>query len=420
MRVIGFVEGAIGSKGGFGLVGVPTILGCTAARGHQIALLVAGAPNPGREKFVVPDVEHALARKEGAGTFGVVPFDAPLQKWAFAPSMIWRAYHAVRGADFVSLHSLYSFPVLIGFMLARLHRKPYGLWPHGVLAEAQQRVSVRKKRLYDSLFARRIIKHASILFYSGIREREEAEKTFVLQTGKRAPSVVIPDGFDASEFAELPDRGSFRKRFLNSERGPLILFLARLNAKKGLHLLAEAMAIVSARIPNARLAIVGLPDPPQFEGQVRQWLREAGVESKTVLTGKVDSPTKLQAFADADVFVLLSLAENFGFSLFEAMASRLPVVVSDSLEFSGEIAAAHAGFAVKRDPSEAAAAIVQVLQNSELRREMGNNSARLAQRYPPEDTALNVERAIECILNRHPLPADLTCERAADRLAWTT
>jgi glycosyltransferase involved in cell wall biosynthesis len=412
MRIIGFVEGAIRSKGGFGLVGVPTILGSTAARGHQIALLIAGAPNPGREKFVVPDVEHALARKEGAGTFGVVAFDSPLPKWAFAPSMIWRAYQAVRAADFVSLHSLYSFPVLLGFVAARLHRKPYGLWLHGVLSEPQQRVSIRKKRLYDRAFARRIIKHASILFYSGIRERKEAEKTFVLQTrkptAKGSPSVVIPDGFDASEFADLPPRGSFRRRFLSGDSGPLILFLARLNPKKGLDLLAQAMAIVSARVPNARLAVVGLPDPPSFESQVRQWLREANVESKTVLTGKVDSGTKLQAFADADVYVLLSQAENFGFSIFEAMASRLPVVVSDTLEFSSEISAVHAGFAVKREPAEAAAAIVDVLQNPELQREMGKNGARLAQRYPLENTAINVERAIECILNRRPLPADLT------------
>jgi glycosyltransferase involved in cell wall biosynthesis len=286
-----------------------------------------------------------------------------------------------------------------------------------VLAEAQQRVSVRKKRLYDTLFARGIAEHASILFYSGIRERAEAETAFVHRprkpTAKRAPSVVIPDGFDASEFASLPARGSFRKRFLNGDNGPLILFLARLNAKKGLQLLSQSMAIVSARVPNARLAIVGLPDPPQFEGQVRAWVREAGVESKTVLTGKVDFAMKLQAFADADVYVLLSLAENFGLSIFEAMASRLPVVVSDTLEFSGEISAAHAGFAVGRDPAEAAAAIARLLQDSELRREMGENGAHLAQRYPLENTAINVERAIDCILNGRPLPADLT--RQADR-----
>jgi glycosyltransferase involved in cell wall biosynthesis len=139
-------------------------------------------------------------------------------------------------------------------------------------------------------------------------------------------------------------------------------------------------------------------------------VREAGVESKTVLTGKVDFATKLQAFADADVYVLLSLAENFGLSIFEAMASRLPVVVSDTLEFSGDIAAAHAGFTVKREPAEAAAAIVQLLENPELRREMGKNGAWLAQRYPLENTAVNVERAIECILNGRPLPSDLVCQ----------
>lgn len=410
MRIVGFVEGATLSKGGLGLVGVPTILGSTAARGHQIALLVAGPPNPDREKFVVPDVEHALTRKEGAGTFGLVTFKS-WPRWAFAPSIMWRANRVVRTADFVSLHSLYSFPVLVGFVLARVHRKPYGLWPHGVLAEVQQRLSARKKRLYDGVIARRIMNHASVLFFSGKKEREEAQRSFVLQSGgtrKKAPSVVIPDGFDAREFASLPPRGSFRKRYLMDHAGPLVLFLARLNAKKGLHLLAQAMAIVSAQIPNARLAIVGPPDPVGFEPQVRQWLRECGVESKTIVTGKVDFETKLQALADADVYVLPSAAENFGFSIFEAMASRLPVVVSDTLEYSGEIASARAGLAVQREPGKVAEAIVRLLEDPELRRQMGENGARLTRRYSLEETATKVERTIECILHSRPLPVELT------------
>ena len=123
MRIVGFAEGATLGRGGLGLVGVPTILGSTAAKGHQIALLVGGPPIAGREQFVVPDLEHALSRKEGAGTFGLVAFKA-WEKWAFAPLMLLRANRVVRTADFVSLLSLFWFPVLAVCLVASLHRKP--------------------------------------------------------------------------------------------------------------------------------------------------------------------------------------------------------------------------------------------------------------------------------------------------------
>ena len=84
-------------------------------------------------------------RKEGAGTFGMVTFRS-LQQWAFAPSILWRARRYVRSADFVSLHSLYSFPVFAGYLLARWYKKPYAFWPHGVLAAFQTTRERRERR----------------------------------------------------------------------------------------------------------------------------------------------------------------------------------------------------------------------------------------------------------------------------------
>jgi glycosyltransferase involved in cell wall biosynthesis len=268
MKIVGFAEGARGDLAG--IVSIPMILSSTAAHGHNVVLLMGGSVIPGRERFVVPNYDSALARKEGNGTFGVVIVKA-WTRWAFCPAMIWRFGRLVREADFVTLHSLYSFPVLAGYLLARFHRKPYGIWPHGVLAPFQRRISVRKKWLYNKLFSDRILQNGSVLFYSAEGERQEAAAL-----GFRTPSVIVPDGFNADEFAILPKRGQFRERFLNGHTGPLVLFLARLNAKKGLDLLIQAMKHVIAERPDTRLAIVGPPDPVSFNKQVLQWVKENG------------------------------------------------------------------------------------------------------------------------------------------------
>ena len=114
---------------------------------------------------------------------------------------------------------------------------------------------------------------------------------------------------------------------------------------------AEAMAYVSTKVPNVRLAIVGGGDPPNFIDQVRICLKYFGIADRAVLTGPLIGRKKLEAFADADIFVLPSHAENFAFAMFEAMASRIPVVISSTLNFAHEVERYSAGLVVKRDSS---------------------------------------------------------------------
>jgi glycosyltransferase involved in cell wall biosynthesis len=369
---------------------------------------MGGPVIPGRENFAVPDIKSALARKEGEGTFGIVSIKSWL-RWRFCPAIFWRFSGLVRDADFVTLHSLYSFPVLAGYLLARFHRKPYGIWPHGVLAPFQRQISARKKWIYNTLFADRILENAAVIFYSAEGEREEAAPL-----GFRSPSVIVPDGFNADEFAKLPPRGRFRERFMGGHTGPLVLFLARLHAKKGLDLLIKAMRRVIAERPDTRLAIVGPWDPDSFRKQVLQWIKESGIESQTVLPGAAGPEMRLEAFADADVYVLPSHAENFGFSVFEAMACGVPVVISETLNYAAQIAQSGAGFALPRSTEEFCSAIISLIDQPEARREMGVCGKAFVRRYSLRETGTKVAETIESILQLRPFPDDLSPRAAVE------
>ncbi|HUB79445.1 MAG TPA: glycosyltransferase [Bryobacteraceae bacterium] len=400
MTILSFAEGAHPHKGRLNLVGAPLILASLAERGHSAILALGGPPATGTQHFAAAGLPDALSRKQGAGTFASIPFNA-WTPWAFAPNMC-KLGHTVRESDFVLLHSLYSFPVLAGALLARAYRKPYGIWFHGVLAPVQRRISAKKKWLYNKIAADRILAHASVLFYTARGERKEAEELHLT-----APSVVIPLGIDTGQFERLPPRGSFRARFLGGFNGPLLLFLGRLNAKKGLDLLCETMAQVLARRPDCRLAIVGPADPPSFEQRVRQWVRGNGVENAVVLTGPADPQLRLYALADADLFVLPSHAENFCHAAFEAMAGQIPVVVSDTLNYAQEICRHGAGAAVPRNAQSFSSEVLRLLDEPETRRQMGANGLRLARSYSWKHTASRLERTIEHVLQQRPIPADL-------------
>jgi glycosyltransferase involved in cell wall biosynthesis len=382
MRVIGFVEGAQRQSGGVGLTGVPMIHQSLAARGHEDLLVVAGNMIPSGTRFRVqaPDRAFATETRGQAGAFAI----PSLSRWGFSFAMS-RMAPEVRRCDFVCLHSLYSFPVLAGYVMARRHHKPYGLWPHGVLAPVQRRISRGRKRLYDAIVSRRIIEHASVLFFSAPGERDETRAL-----GLTAPSVVIPHGIDLQPFSHLPERGRFRQAHLGGRSGHVVLYLGRLNEKKGLDVLIDAAEAIVAAVPDTMIAIVGGAHPPSFARQVADWVKRSPVHDHIVMPGLFDEAQKLEALADADVFALPSEAENFGFAMFEAMASRVPVVVSDTLNYATAVRDADAGLTPPRESRAFADAIVSLLQDPERRRRMGVNGARLAdciiarRRFPPE------------------------------------
>jgi glycosyltransferase involved in cell wall biosynthesis len=313
----------------------------------------------------------------------------------------------VPDADFITLHSLYSFPVLAGYLLARRHHKPYGLWPHGVLAPFQRKVHWRRKWLYDRVIAWRILKEAKVLFFSALGERKEIQSLNLT-----TPAVIIPHGIDTQKYIELPRRGHFRNRYLGGHVGPLVLYLGRLNAKKGLDLLVEAMAKVFEKMPNVRLAIAGGADPPRFMDQVNTQLKKLGIADRAILTGRLSDQEKMEAFADSDVFVMASHAENFSFAMFEAMASRIPVVISNTLNFAQEVKRNSAGIIVDRDPISFANAILDLLQETEVgRHQIGENGRNLAYDFSWEACGEKMEQTIKCILQGKPLPAELTLDK---------
>ena len=300
---------------------------------------------------------------------------------------------------------MYSFPVLAGYVLAMRNRTPFGLWPHGVLAPVQREVGWAKKLVYDAMIGRRILDDASVLFYSAEGEREEARPL-----GLKTPSVVIPHGIDSRQFANLPGPGAFRQKHMAGHQGPLVLYLGRLNVKKGVDLLVESMAHVVREIPDARLAIAGGGHPPSCTNQVRQWVAQAGIQEKTVLTGLLDEKEKLEALSDCDVLVLPSVAENFGFAMFEAMASARAVVCSDTLNYAGEVSRSGSGVVAERTPASFAAAIGHLLSNADERATMGRNGQRFAGNYSWGTCGRLVEMAIQSILTGELFASELKPE----------
>jgi glycosyltransferase involved in cell wall biosynthesis len=403
MKILSLVEGAT-QRSGTREIRVPGAVGIgqsLADRGHQVVVCMGGPVVPDHEKYLQTTPSEVLNRTGNA--FGVIPYSAT-EFWSFSPGLIMDLNRNAGRVNFIILHSLYSFPVLAGYLMARKYRKPYAIWLHGVLAPIQRTKSWRKKWIYDRLIGNHILKHASMVVYTAKGEYEET-----LPLRLTSPAVLIPLGMRIQDYTALPPRGQFRTEYLSGYGGPIVLYLGRLNVKKGLDLLAKSMKLVLEQKPEARLVIVGGGDPPSFAATVREWCRASGLDAQAVFTGPItDLEKKKQVFVDADVFVLPSHAENFGFAMFEAMASRVPVVISNTLNYAAEVSHYQAGLVVRRDPQEIAKGVLRLLGDNQLRQVMGENGLRLAQAYSWNATALRLERVINSILHDQPIPPDIS------------
>lgn len=136
---------------------------------------------------------------------------------------------------------------------------------------------------------------------------------------------VIPNGVDCSNLNFSFDQVSFRRRFAeDSEK--IILFVGRHVFEKGIHILAEAGKEVIRRNYNTKFVIAGAGP---MTDEMKNLVRNNGMENKFLFTGFVDSDTKNKLYRVADVAIFPSIYEPFGIVALEAMASGCPVVVSD-------------------------------------------------------------------------------------------
>jgi phosphatidylinositol alpha-mannosyltransferase len=176
---------------------------------------------------------------------------------------------------------------------------------------------------------------------------------------------IIPNGVNYQQFATpVPPFPDFKDGKLN------VLFLGRLEKRKGLPYLLQAYAQVKARLPESRLIIVG-PDGGMQAG-AEAFVRREGL-TDVVFTGYVPDVDKLRYYRTADVFCAPNTGnESFGVILLEAMAAGTPVIASNIEGFAYVVGHEQEGLLVPpRDATALADALVQLLADADRRQEMG-------------------------------------------------
>ena len=336
----------------------------TAALGHEVAIYTTDREMDAGER----QGRRAGGRRDGV-ELQVFPQHAPTIVGTSFP--LARALAAaVPRADVVHLHSLYLFHTWITARLCRRYGVPYLLRPHGTLDPFLWRRHRARKAVLEALFQNRVLREAAAIHYTA-----EEEMRLAAPYAQGAPGVVVPNGLDLAQYAELPPPGSFRARYPEIGRRRIVLFLSRLNFKKGLDVLIPAFARAARRHDDLHLVIAG-PDDGQLAA-AQGWVAAQGIGGRTSFVGMLDHAGKLGCFRDASMFVLPSYSENFGIAIVEAMACGVPVAISDRVNIWREIEAAGAGFVAPPTVEDVARQIDRLAGDAAAAAAMGERGRQL-------------------------------------------
>lgn len=379
LRILHVISSVSPEKGGPSKTAVE-LSRTLAKRGHHVELFTTtlGA---------VKDLDPLLsAAKPAIPT--VFPVRTPAA-WGFSPELASALSRRIQEFDVVHIHSVYMFHTAVAARLCQHYGIPYIIRPHGTLDPFLRSRGRLKKWLYTTAIEKHHLDRAAAIHYTS----EEEMRTAHQDMGIRAPGIVVGLGVHPDDYLSLPDPEVFKSRFPETRGKKILLFLSRLNFKKGIDVLVDAMAELSSD-PNLHLVLAG-PDDDGYGREIRGWLRARDIESRVTFTGMLVGSLKLAAYSAATLSVLPSYTESFGFAAVEALAAGVPLVVSDQVHLAPVFDANDAAIVTECTATSVAAGMRRVIEEPGLASRLRANGQALVARE------FTWDRVVEILVPRY-------------------
>ena len=271
--------------------------------------------------------------------------------------------------DIVHLHDLISFHAVAAMIFCKKNDVPYILSPHGCINWFIDKKILN--RTFYHLFGKKILDSAEKITLLHSSEMEEFSRLGV----PSSRCITVPNGIDPSPFRHGSGAGTFRKMHHILPDQKVVLYLGRIHPIKGIDLLLRSFSDLPEG-PGSRLVIAG-----RDEGYVRELKDLADqlhVADRVVFTGPLTELEKIDAYIDADLYVLPSVHEGFGITVLEAMASGTPVIVTKSCHISESIE--RCAVVVEYDRDALGSALRKLLTDAEARNALAAKGLDLVQK----------------------------------------
>lgn len=329
-------------------------------QGHQVDIL--SPMTPGEKMYPAPEGSRLIPCKRTTPISNIYR-EFSIEMYDFLKKNI-------QHYDIIHMHGIWHFGSLAPFLIP--HRAALVITIHGLLDKWAVAHSKWKKDIVTALYQKRILGKADLIQINNTDEEEDV----IRYLGYRpANMVIVPNGMKVSEYMNLPEKGIFRKKHEISEQQQMILFMGRLNIKKGLDLLLPAFKQVCEKLPDAVLILAGPDDG--YQAETEEFIRTNKLGDRIKLVGMLTDTIKKEALSDADLFVLPSYSEGFSIAVLEAMTSKVPTLVSDRVGFGDYIKQYEAAYLTPLNSEGVATGLLKILQDKSYADELKNRAFKM-------------------------------------------
>lgn len=277
-------------------------------------------------------------------------------------------------ADVVHLHGLWSGQNWSAGKAAQKQNKPLIVTPHSMMMPWAWNRSGWKKRPIGWLF-----EHANLRNAARIHALAEGEAAHIRALGFNQNVAVIPNAIEPSEFETHPSAESLEKRFPAAKSAKWVLFLGRIAEQKGI---IEAMRACFDTLSSGDKWHFFAAGPDEFgmTPMLKAAVARKALVDRVTFAGMLSREDVLACLGRASILLQPSKSEGLSMSILEAMASGLPVVISDACNMP-EVEEHGAGKVVAPERRAIASALRQMVAVSdEERRSMGQKGRMLVRK----------------------------------------
>lgn len=294
----------------------------------------------------------------------VIPFDYLFDLHLFIPSPSIKKWLSenIRDFDVIHLNGARSYQNNIVLKYANKYKVPYILQPHGSILRI---IDIKPlKLIYDLIWGNDILMNSSRIIALHKREVEQIKSRGISEN----KIDIVPNGIDLLEFSDLPPRGRFREKHNIRMNTKIILFLGRIHKIKGINLLIEAFSELNECLVDTMLVIVGRDDG--LLDSLQKQVVFLKLTDNVLFTGPLFGNEKIEAFNDADVYVLPSIYDTFPLTIMEACACGIPIVTTDRCGIA-DIVKDSVGYVVEYNSYQLKQALIDILTDPDLRKNFG-------------------------------------------------
>lgn len=361
-------------------------------RGHEVTVFTTDTVDASKRTIISEEEIDGIKVKRFKNVNNSIAYHHNI---SLSPGMLPALGRQLKDFDLVHIHEYRTIQNVFVLHYAVKYDTPYVLQAHGSatkLATFFQKKTLKK--IFDNLWGYRILKGASRLI-----ALTKAETLEYISMGITKDKIeLVPNAIDIAEFECLPKAGEFRKKYGLNNSLKVILYLGRIHRIKGLDLLMKSVAKLPKDACDVKIVIAGPDDG--YLSMLEKIIRELKIEEKVLITGPLYDKEKLEAYVDADVYILPSYYESFSITVLEALACGTPVIITEGCGIAERVKG-EAGLVVNQDEKGLRDAMLYLLSNDKLRKRLGERGRLMVfEQYSMAQIAKQMENIYQNLLKK--------------------